>query len=244
MLIDNCVDIWLLNTDHFLSNLENLSFYLSLDELEKVSKFKQKIHGDRYLICRSNLRKILSTYLYTKPEKIKISYTKKGKPYISQNKNNPTIHFNLSHTNNQIIYAISKNIVGIDIENIHKQTNYEQLAKRFFCASEYETINQAKQEEKAKIFYSFWTGKEAYLKAIGEGISGGLNTIEFNYQTLNNQLAIVTPSLSQNWQVKSITINNKYLANILVNITTNIHFRYYSHSNPKPFARTLNQIPQ
>jgi len=211
--MNDFIDVWLIDTNNFLSVIDQLQLYLSTDELEKVDKFKQKKHGDRHLICRANLRIILSKYLKIAPEKIVFSYTEKGKPFV----NKKDFHFNLSHTDNQVVYAVSNYLIGVDIENITKKVKYEQLAKRFFCHAEYEIIKNAKPEDKPKIFYSFWTTKEAYLKAIGEGLSGGLNTLELNYSFSTNTTTVTTANISNHWQIKSLKINNNYLANIMIN---------------------------
>ena len=210
--MNDFIDVWLVDTSNFLSITDQLQLYLSADELERVVSFKQKIHGDRHLICRANLRIILSKYLKISPEKIVFSYTEKGKPYV----NTKNVYFNLSHTDNQVIYAISNYLIGVDIENITKKVNYEQLAQRFFCFSEYEIIKNAKPEDKPQIFYSFWTTKEAYLKAIGEGLSGGLNTLELNYNISKDTSTVITPEISNSWQIQSLKINNNYLANIMI----------------------------
>jgi 4'-phosphopantetheinyl transferase len=90
--------------------------------------------------------------------------------------------------------------IGVDLEKMRSMENSEQLAQRFFCASEHRLLTQAIPEERDKLFFQLWTAKEAYLKATGEGISGGLNQVEI---ALNPLRFINLP----NWYLQSFESN-------------------------------------
>lgn len=68
--------------------------------------------------------------------------------------------------------------IGIDIENLNREVEYDDLAKRFFCEAEYLKLVQAPTEEKRNAFFNCWTRKEAFIKAVGEGLSYPLNNFE------------------------------------------------------------------
>jgi 4'-phosphopantetheinyl transferase len=59
------------------------------------------------------------------------------------------------------------------------------LAKRFFCEAEYLKLVQAPPEEKRNAFFNCWTRKEAFIKAVGEGLSYPLN--DFEVTMLSNE---------------------------------------------------------
>lgn len=200
------------NPKIFLSKISYLSSILSPEELIKVNKFKDKNRQNLAIIYRSLLRIILANHLKISPQDIEFSYTEKGKPFLT----NSALNFNLSHTEDMIIYAVSAKKIGIDIEKNDKKVKYEELAKRFFCTSEYQLIKQVSQEEKAILFYQFWTAKEAYLKAIGLGLSGGLNTIELAYNKRWRAPVIVTPIIRENWHLETLDINTNYCCNLVI----------------------------
>ncbi|AFZ46644.1 4'-phosphopantetheinyl transferase [Cyanobacterium stanieri PCC 7202] len=206
-------DIYLLNTDHFLTDIPYLRSLLSIDEWQRVERFKQKIQADKSCIARANLRIILSKYLNINPAKIIFDYNQKGKPFL---KDYPHLHFNLSHTDNLIVYGISDHLMGIDIENINKKVKFQELAQRFFCPSEYILMNQINPENEAKLFYTLWTAKEAYLKAIGEGLSGGLDSIELSYNFQNEDVEITSAKIREEWQIKNCKINDNYLVSVAI----------------------------
>ena len=89
------------------------------------------------------------------------------------------ILFNLSHSQDLALYAITKvNLIGIDLEYIRPMNDAENLAKRFFSPQEYNLIRQLLPQKQQEIFFKLWTCKEAYLKATGDGLAGGLEKVE------------------------------------------------------------------
>ena len=112
-----------------------------------------------------------------KIQKGEISRTENGKLYV---KNRDEIDFNISHSGEYAVCAIGyeegRGIkVGVDLEKRRKR-NILSIAERFFPLEEYEKIKELKEEEGVKLFHSLWTGKESFVKAIGIGITYGLDS--------------------------------------------------------------------
>ncbi|MGB3468258.1 MAG: 4'-phosphopantetheinyl transferase superfamily protein, partial [Cyclobacteriaceae bacterium] len=127
------------------------------------------------IIARGTLRKIVSRYLNIEPNKLQFSYSERGKPYLP----NTSILFNLSHSQDLALYAITTvNQIGIDLEYIRPMNDAESLAERFFSPQEYNLISQLPPQQKQETFFKIWTCKEAYLKATGDGLAGGLEKVE------------------------------------------------------------------
>ncbi|WP_017294947.1 4'-phosphopantetheinyl transferase family protein [Geminocystis herdmanii] len=217
---ENSVDIWLLNIEDFiLTNDRDYLSILSEDEQEKYHNFKITLQRDRFLINRANLRLILAKYLNINPQEIVFNYSDKGKPSLNFNIHPDKIYFNLSHKNNYTVYGIGQYNLGIDLEKIDDKVKIENIAKRFFCPQEYEHLTLLKEEDKPAYFFTLWTIKEAYLKSIGLGLSGGLDSIyiedigdNHNYQILNNQ-----GKKLEHWMSKTWNILDNYILSIAVN---------------------------
>ena len=91
-----------------------------------------------------------------------------GKPYLANE--NHLIKYNISHSGTKVAGVISKELVGIDVEQI-KETHMD-IAKRWFAEEEIEYIVKEESEEgQARRFYEIWTKKESYSKAVGKGLS-------------------------------------------------------------------------
>ncbi len=87
------------------------------------------------------------------------------------------ITFNLSHSGEYVLYAVANNRkVGVDIEYIRDFADSDNIAERFFSKSEMDEYYNLPFEARKRAFYSFWTRKEAFIKAVGEGLYIPLNS--------------------------------------------------------------------
>ncbi|MGN0437087.1 MAG: 4'-phosphopantetheinyl transferase family protein [Lachnospiraceae bacterium] len=98
------------------------------------------------------------------------------------------IHFNMSHSGDYVVVAVSDEPIGIDIE--HKTRNYETVAKRCFHKAEYDSIMKLNEPDRSKRFLEIWTMKEAYIKWKGDGMKipfSGFNVLDgtCNTRTIN-----------------------------------------------------------
>jgi 4'-phosphopantetheinyl transferase len=172
------VHLWKVNLNSSPDTVEYLLETLSVDEIERAKRFYQEKHSKNFIIARGLLRVILGRYIGQKPASIVFKYTDKGKPSLSQSGFFP-LSFNLSHSQERVIYGLSYfERIGVDLEYQRNIADVEKLAKRFFTSKEYQYIQSLNNLEKNQLFLKLWTAKEAYLKATGEGIAGGLEKIE------------------------------------------------------------------
>ncbi len=198
------VHIFYGNTNNFIDFIPYFKSILADDEISKAESFYKQEGQERAFISRGLLRVILSQYLAIKPEKIKFIYNQKGKPSLDSKINNINIQFNLSHKNQYIFYGFSRRNIGVDLELIDTNKTLLPIAKRFFTEEEYQYLKSLTSGTQNEIFYQFWTKKEAYLKAIGEGLSGGLDTINF-----------VTNNHPQ-WEIDNFYLTDNYIGAICV----------------------------
>lgn len=104
-----------------------------------------------------------------------------GKPYAPLL---PELEFNLSHSGRCTLIAIAHGQpIGVDVERSDRNWSIDGIARRYFTANESRALAQVDESEHANAFLSLWTCKEAVLKAIGRGISFGLDQVEFALAT-------------------------------------------------------------
>jgi 4'-phosphopantetheinyl transferase len=153
------------------STSEQFKKYVSLlspDELQKAYRYKFEKDRANYISGRALLRNLLGKYLDQSPGKITFSYSDKGKPYIKDS----AVKFNLAHSGGKAVFAIANNIeVGIDIEFMRELPDALQIAKRFFSDGEVKEFSETREGDIRTAFFNCWTRKEAFIKAVGEGLS-------------------------------------------------------------------------
>ena len=151
---------------------------LSDEEQGRARRFYREVHGRRYTVAHGALRVILSGYLGDAPESLAFSTGEHGKPSLIPVRDVVhQIEFNLSHSDDMALVAVALGApVGVDIERWSDATEPLELAERFFSPSEREAL-RALADDRARLtegFFAAWSRKEAYLKAIGCGITRGL----------------------------------------------------------------------
>ncbi|MBL1209923.1 4'-phosphopantetheinyl transferase superfamily protein [Geminocystis sp. GBBB08] len=230
-LSNNDIHIWMIEIESYRHNIYNFQEILSPDEQERINRFSSKSLKEYFIIYRGYLRIILSQYLTIKPDEICFTYSSKGKPLLDQ-KILSNIKFNLSHKNNYAVYAISKYNVGIDLEKIDEKVRVENIAKRYFCHDEFDYLINLESSKKAEYFFKLWTIKEAYLKAIGEGLSGGLDSICFGLNKDNQPIKLVKENHRQkkddNWHFQTWNLLDNYIMSVAIDSPIKLKFYYYS----------------
>lgn len=119
------------------------------------------------LLARYAIRQITGSR-----HKLPFTLGDKGKPHPEGYNG---MHFNVSHSGSWVVVATSNAAVGVDVERMRKVP--EGVAYRFFSEPEKQMLDEADNDiEKAHIFFTLWTLKESFLKAIGKGLTRSLST--------------------------------------------------------------------
>ena len=223
------IHLWKTHLEQSSINIEEKFKILNEEEKIKAQKFRFEKHQKRFTIARSNLKRILSFYLSISPQEVNFQYNAYGKPQLLDNINTIDLQFNISHSEDIAIYGITcHNLIGVDIEYIRPMPEAENLAKRFFSRKEFEEIRRLSYPEKNREFFRFWTAKEAYLKAIGKGISGGLEKVELSTQ--EPRVFISLPESNNiTYNLFYLTPHYNYLAAIVIEENQQIHHYWQLH---------------
>lgn len=122
------------------------------------------------------LRELLGRYLDAPPAAVEFRYGPRGKPALASPWDRSDLRFNLSHTGNVVAFAVSRGAeVGIDLERVRPLPDLEGVAERFFAAAEIRALLDLTPEQRLRAFYRIWTRKEAFVKAVGDGLAHSLS---------------------------------------------------------------------
>ncbi len=210
------VHIWKAELDADSNEID--AFWPTLSEVEKKRADRFYFQKDRthFIKARGILRHLLSRYLSLDPKALIFDYNKFGKPYLK----NSTLHFNVSHSNGLGLFAFTQNaLIGVDLEKIKKQIDFETITSRFFSQNEANLILSLDLNDRTESFYKCWTRKEAFIKAHGEGLSIPLDQFEVSILDSEDvQLKIVrwNPKAIEDWSMISFEPDKEWLGALVV----------------------------
>ena len=208
-LSENEIHVWQIDIESQLQYLETYWSHLSNLEQSRASKFRFEIHKNKYIIRTGILRILLSNYRMCQPNEIEFKIGEFGKPKLT----NSDLAFNLSHSKNKAIIAIAINLqLGIDIEYIDEKIKAKEIAGNFFSNEEIKQLCALEDVKLADGFFNIWTKKEAFIKAIGTGLTYPLDAFDVSLDN-SEQKALTRLDNSfteaQKWNLFSIkTFNN------------------------------------
>jgi 4'-phosphopantetheinyl transferase len=181
-LLPNQVHIWQLPLGHpeqSAATFRLWSAYLSAAERDRMARFVFEPDRIRYGLSRGGLRQLLSRYLDCAPAALEFFYSAEGKPSLKSPSQPPALHFNLSHSGSWVVYGVScDRPIGIDIEQLRPLQRAQALAMRCLTNEEYSAWAQLPVADAQRQFFAYWTSKEAYLKATGQGLTGSMTGIQ------------------------------------------------------------------
>jgi 4'-phosphopantetheinyl transferase len=171
-LAEHATHVWWLNLDDTFLDEREWTRLLSADELQRSRRFRFPRDCRRFAIGRAMLRMLLASYLEDEPAKLSFHYSDHGKPSLAGAHESSRLRFNLSHSGNVAIFAfvLDRN-VGVDIECVRTDIEVDVVAQRFFSPYERLALAALPASEKYLGFFNCWTRKEAFVKAVGQGLS-------------------------------------------------------------------------
>jgi len=170
------VHVWRISLDQPDDKLDRFRRTLEPDELNRASRFHFEKHRRHFIVARGFLRSVVARYLEMQPEALRFSYGAYGKPGLASEH---VLRFNLSHSHEVALLAVALDAeLGVDVEHIRSDFASEEIARRFFSRAEVEVFNALPKEEQVAAFFRCWTRKEAYIKAIGKGLSQALDAFD------------------------------------------------------------------
>ena len=158
-----------------------------LDAAEQARAARLRFDADRTLYRAAHvlLRQALSRQQPRPPGQWRFVRGPHGRPEIDTAgcRGTEGLRFSLAHTRGLVCCALVHGLpVGIDAECRRPLADARAIAERFFAAEEAAALAAAGppgSAAEAATFHALWTLKEAYVKALGRGLSMGLDGFAF-----------------------------------------------------------------
>ena len=210
------VHVWRVELDQPEHLLEKFRETLEEHELDRANRFHFEKHRRHFTVSRGVLRRLLSQYLGTKPEGVRLSYGAYGKPALGGEHEDSRLCFNMSHSHEVALFAFAEDReLGVDVEHIRTDFASEEIARRFFSRREVETFNALPQHDQVAGFFKCWTRKEAFIKVIGLGLSQPLDQFDV---TLEQPAALlwVSGDDASRWSLYDLEVGGDYAGALAV----------------------------
>lgn len=215
------LSVWQFSVSEMQPLLSYFSSILSSAELERASRRQREADQQSLIVSRGILRVLLGHYLMVEPSEITFAEGKNKKPYTVADH---PVHFNVSHSGDQLLIAMHDNEVGIDVEMINERFAYTDVMKKVFSEEEISYIESSADSRAS--FYKLWTIKEALVKGTNKGMDDDL----VNIPVLEGTHHIDTRVLgsTHHWELRSFKPHVGYAASLAHSGTPAIAIRFYS----------------
>jgi 4'-phosphopantetheinyl transferase len=177
----NQVHLYCLEFAPYLEAVSRLSEWLSEEECQRAARLRFADGRDRFVLSHAYTRFVLARYLEVHPREVVFGTSETGKPWVVDESGamGEGYGFNLSHCKTYAAVAVaSTELVGVDVEEHRPNMDAAGIAKRYFAPEEFEVFDTLSEEEIEPYFLQIWTCKEAFVKAIGLGLSYSLNRFQ------------------------------------------------------------------
>ncbi|MBA3829832.1 MAG: 4'-phosphopantetheinyl transferase superfamily protein [Taibaiella sp.] len=163
--------VWKINIPVHISRCNDLKTLLNKFEEERADRYRLSKDRDRFIISRGWLKILLAKYAGVLPDEVEFLQGADKKPHMKGS----DFHYNVSHSGDWILIAISGRKVGIDIEYINPEFAYNDILDQCFSSQDAGRI--LTDRDSRVLFYNWWTRKEALLKSSGKGLDDDLPAI-------------------------------------------------------------------
>jgi 4'-phosphopantetheinyl transferase len=194
------VHLWTVDLDADVSTVSSLLNLLSGDERVRAARMRTTESRLRFIVAHGALRAILARYVGLPASSIRLESSETGKPFVVDG----SISFNLSHSEAIAVCAISPDgRIGVDVECIRPMPDADAIVARYFAPGEAREYASLPPAQRVAAFFSTWTRKEAFVKAIGDGLSCPLRSFEVEIAPAAIDPRIVVDPTRGGWYLRS-----------------------------------------
>lgn len=214
------VHVWRVSLQRPAAEMDRLAQNLSADEKARAARFVFDIHRQRYIAARGVLRRLLGNYLSLAPEELVITYSDYAKPFLAPGRGYGDLFFNVTHSGELALLAFARGRrLGVDVEYRREVADVEKMAQHYFSPPEVAALQAVPPGERSPAFLQGWTRKEAYIKAIGEGLSRPLDSFDVTLGP-GKAAALLTvrddPAEAARWRLIALNPDPDYIAALVV----------------------------
>ena len=212
--------VWVQSLHRVEQHVDCLLGALSDEERRRVGRYRRLEDQRRSIVARSTLRLLLGRYLGLPAHDVELAQHPGGKPCLAGGLSATQLEFNLSDAHELVALAFTVGSpVGVDVEHVHRRVDTEAVAARFFAPGEVAALRLLEGEQRRLAFFRCWTRKEAFLKATGEGLRGGLDSFDVSVGPGSATSVLACDGSARrggSWSMRDIEVPAGYVGTVVV----------------------------
>lgn len=200
--------------------LRRVEAHLSAAERERAARFRFAEHREAFVAGRGAQREILSRYTGAAPAAIAYRESAHGKLSLAGAAAESGIRFNVSNAGELALVALAREReLGVDLEKLKPMPDGLDIARRFFSEPENRVFAALDEAVRELAFFRCWTRKEAYIKAVGEGLSMPLDRFDVAFAPGEDACLLATrgdPAEAARWRMTGVEPGPGYVGALAV----------------------------
>ena len=216
----DAVHLWRASLAPGAEELARLARVLSEEERSRAERFRFPVHRDRFVAGRGIQRLLLARYLDADPASLVYRAARHGKPEFAGPLADRGLRFNVSNAGDRMLLGVTmERELGVDLEEVRPMSDALPIARRFFSAAENEVFAVVTEEERDAAFFACWTRKEAFIKAVGDGLTMPLDSFDVTLRRGEPARLICTrpdPAEAARWTLREVDAGPGWAAAIVV----------------------------
>lgn len=215
-LAEHEIHVWQVSLNLSDTDLALAWQWLDPSERERARRYRFEPDRRRFVAGRGQLRTLLGRYLAVSPGALSFSYNTYGKPRLARS-GAEGLHFNVAHAADRALFALCRvSPIGIDLECIQPAVDLSNLAQIYFAPEERAALQTLDSETQIQAFFRFWSCKEAYVKALGQGFSLPMCSFAIALGPASPRLLYSHDRAPANWQLYEPNIGSGFTAALAV----------------------------
>jgi 4'-phosphopantetheinyl transferase len=220
------VHAWLFPLDAPVRPIDDLALLLDDAERQRAARFVFERDRRRFIAGRGMLRLLLGRHAGIDPARLAFALGPQGKPSIATPAVSTPLEFNLSHSQGWALLGVGHGgVIGVDIEVHRDIPEAEQIAASHFAPNELRQFLALPASQREAGFFACWTRKEAYVKALGGGLTVPLDRFEVAFVPGDKpRLRSIDESeqAAREWTLWDIDVGHGMTAAVIVHATGSV----------------------
>ena len=232
------VHVWRIDLDADAGTIPSLLELLSGEERVRAARFRSTEMRLRFVVAHGALRLILSHYAAAPAASLRFTAAAGGKPFIA----GAPIAFSLAYAETLALCAVAaEGHIGVDVERLRPLEDGEAVVRQYFAPGERAQYEAAAPADRVATFFSAWTRKEAFVKAVGTGLQHALSSfeVEATPSAESPHLSLPAEPSVSTWHLRSFVPRPGYIAALAMDrdIQPLTFLDWSAHAAPDPGLR-------